>query len=58
MEREADNLKFRLETSVAGVIIFRFHRLLLKVDGDVAWEGDRLKPDTPYPPFPRWGVIL
>ncbi len=33
MVREADNLKFKLETSVAGVIIFRFHRLLLKVNG-------------------------
>jgi hypothetical protein len=22
----------------------------------MAWEGDRLKPDTPEPPFPRWGV--
>jgi hypothetical protein len=39
MEHEADNLEFKLETSVAGVIIFRFHRLSWEVD---AWEGDRL----------------
>jgi hypothetical protein len=46
MEREGDNLEFGLETSVAGVIIIRFHRLLLRW---MAWEGDRLKPDTPTP---------
>lgn len=34
MEREADNLEFKLETTVAGVIIFRFHRItVLEVDG-------------------------
>lgn len=44
MEREADYLEFGLETSVAGAIIFRLHRLLLRW---MAWEGDRLYPDTP-----------
>ncbi len=34
MEREADNLEFKLETSVAGVIILRFHRLFLACDED------------------------
>jgi hypothetical protein len=34
MEREADNLEFKLEPSVADVIIFRFHRLLQDLEAN------------------------